>query len=46
MMKDAKECVTDLEKLSEIIIFGLISTTFEASIIFEAVGEVSKKLIH
>ena len=31
---EASECVTDLDQLSEMIIFESISTTFEESVIF------------
>ena len=39
MKEDATECVTDLDKRSEMIMFWV---TFEESIIFEAAGEVAK----
>jgi hypothetical protein len=37
-----KVCFTDLDQGSEMTIFELILTTFTASIIFEAAGEVAK----
>jgi len=39
--KSATECVTDLDKLSELIFWGSISTTFELNSIFEAARAVS-----